>query len=593
MAFVYGRAGRLTVKNGGFRPGQAPPARPILKLLAGIPSALQFVFDNDCSHIGELGFTAAVHASVVCAMAFGKEEGEDSGDFHFTQTMIDGALVNMKNIFSGSMADFTPVLPTFFLRPVLMLCISDSNKTMLVQSSGLLVQLLLDTLFQGDDHPRKALDEPYRACIQLDGAECFLQLALFGPGRELLERHPAAVDAIRALSGTALTAEAKQKASSALLAIEGRPEAGPANADHGKPKPAGGHLMMSYCWNVQPTIKRVVASLKRRGYAVWFDLEQMRGSTMDAMADAVDNAECMLICVSEAYKESGNCRLEASYAHQVSVDMIPLMMQEGYTPKAWLGLIMGTRLWYPFFESSVDTDTKFERQMDALTREIVDRGKPKAATAANVAPPPASPSLDLAMPARAALESPAAAVTSSFDSDFTPSLQNLMMTTTPTQHGGGGGGGGGLGPSSLGELAAFVGSIRAHDDKLRQEARAERAALEVAVAELRTEAVSTDQLATLQARVEGLHGAALLSDDELSTLEDLILDASDLRQSMAPEIITPQMVNAVGGGRAPVFAAVQRVHRLVLASQTFRSDAGFARQLRRRWLGSGEGGGGV
>ena len=127
---------------------------------------------------------------------------------------------------------------------------------------------------------------------------------------------------------------------------------------------------------------------------------------------------------------------------------------------------------------------------------------------------------------------------------------------------------------------------------MRQKARAERAALEAAVAELRTAAVSIDQLATLQARVEGLHGAALLSDDELGALEDLIMDASDLRQSMAPEIITPQMVNAVGGGRAPVFAAVQRVHRLVPALQTFTSNAGFTRQLRRRWLGNGDGGGG-
>ena len=26
--------------------------------------------------------------------------------------------------------------------------------------------------------------------------------------------------------------------------------------------------------------------------------------------------------------------------------MIPLMMQKDYSPKGWLGLILGTRLWY-------------------------------------------------------------------------------------------------------------------------------------------------------------------------------------------------------------------------------------------------------
>ena len=42
----------------------------------------------------------------------------------------------------------------------------------------------------------------------------------------------------------------------------------------------------------------------------------MKGSTIDAMSDAVDNAEVMLFCVSLAYKESANCRLEANYGMQ-------------------------------------------------------------------------------------------------------------------------------------------------------------------------------------------------------------------------------------------------------------------------------------
>ena len=36
---------------------------------------------------------------------------------------------------------------------------------------------------------------------------------------------------------------------------------------------------------------------------------------------------------------------EANYAHQQELDMIPLMVQNDYSPKGWLGLILGTRLW--------------------------------------------------------------------------------------------------------------------------------------------------------------------------------------------------------------------------------------------------------
>jgi hypothetical protein len=40
-------------------------------------------------------------------------------------------------------------------------------------------------------------------------------------------------------------------------------------------------------------------------------VEEMKGSTVDAMSLAMEDAEVVLIGVSRAYKESTNCRLEA------------------------------------------------------------------------------------------------------------------------------------------------------------------------------------------------------------------------------------------------------------------------------------------
>lgn len=44
-----------------------------------------------------------------------------------------------------------------------------------------------------------------------------------------------------------------------------------------------------------------------------FFIEQMKGDTVDSMAMAVEGAELMLIGVSQKYKESANCRMEAQY----------------------------------------------------------------------------------------------------------------------------------------------------------------------------------------------------------------------------------------------------------------------------------------
>ena len=41
-------------------------------------------------------------------------------------------------------------------------------------------------------------------------------------------------------------------------------------------------------WNVQATIQRLNESLIERGYVTWFDLTNMKGSTMDAMSDAIE-----------------------------------------------------------------------------------------------------------------------------------------------------------------------------------------------------------------------------------------------------------------------------------------------------------------
>ena len=109
---------------------------------------------------------------------------------------------------------------------------------MLVRCDAL-IPTLLDALFLDPEHPRKDMDEALRAGIQRDGAECFLQLALFEPGKELLEQNPEALDALRLLTDEGLTKEAREFASGALVAVEGlAPPPAPTPGDQK-------HIMMS------------------------------------------------------------------------------------------------------------------------------------------------------------------------------------------------------------------------------------------------------------------------------------------------------------------------------------------------------------
>ena len=66
-----------------------------------------------------------------------------------------------------------------------------------------------------------------------------------------------------------------------------------------------------YQWDVQGTVLRVAASMRQRGFGVWVDTEMMSGSTLDAMAAAVENAYCVLICITERYKVRARSQMRA------------------------------------------------------------------------------------------------------------------------------------------------------------------------------------------------------------------------------------------------------------------------------------------
>ena len=231
----------------------------------------------------------------------------------------------------------------FLQRAVVNLCVSDANKDLILVNESLLA-LLAEALLLDPTHVRQDQRPAVKAAIQADAVEAILQLACYEPGRALLAtRQDTIMAALRALishehggSGCALSTEAECSASGALLALEGHPLTGPTvRQEHAREETLSGgdiddgaslHVMMSYQWNVQNTIKLIVECLRKRQYRIWIDIEKMKGSTIDAMSAAIDSAAALLYGVSLAYKESANCRLEANYAYRQSVYMIPLMM---------------------------------------------------------------------------------------------------------------------------------------------------------------------------------------------------------------------------------------------------------------------------
>ena len=125
------------------------------------------------------------------------------------------------------------------------------------------------------------------------------------------------------------------------------------------------HVMISYNTASRDLCLKIKADIEAAGHKVWIDVNDIHGSSLNSMAEAVENSYCVLICVTEKYRQSINCQAEAQYAFRINKPIVPLIMQSGYEKvKGWLGLILGDKIFINF------TRYKYEECLKRLKAEL-------------------------------------------------------------------------------------------------------------------------------------------------------------------------------------------------------------------------------
>lgn len=115
------------------------------------------------------------------------------------------------------------------------------------------------------------------------------------------------------------------------------------------------HIMLSYQWDIQDTVKDVCEEMKSHGVNVWMDIDGgMSGNINEAMAEGVEGAGVVCPFMTERYQASKNCSLELNYANDCQKTIVPCMAQartdDGncFRAKGWLGIITAGKLWIDF-----------------------------------------------------------------------------------------------------------------------------------------------------------------------------------------------------------------------------------------------------
>ena len=257
---------------------------------------------------------------------------------------------------------------------------------------------------------------------------------------------------------------------------------------------------------------------------------------------------------------------------------------------------------YKMWDAETDDDAAFEKRMDGLCREIGTRAQqalpeavppeavpattpmraaPPAATASSAKPavapapilapvPAPSPAPQLMAPERSFTRTSQPA---------TPQTQQVLVSNPGVDARG-----------SFSEMVCFMREEREHTEarlaaqeaklevqrheteKLRQEMFESQ--LQAAQAAMPHEVISTEQVDALMARLEVLHSAKLLSDDELFALEDMITDFAEARAALGAVTMEVVHTNHAAG----------KVHKLLSVSEAVPRDTMLARQLRRKFV---------
>ncbi|CAF0872252.1 unnamed protein product [Rotaria sordida] len=123
-------------------------------------------------------------------------------------------------------------------------------------------------------------------------------------------------------------------------------------------------IMISYSHSDRQLCYQIHERLVQDGFSVWIDRDNMHGATMIAMAEAIENSEFVLICMSDTYKQSVYCQSEAHYAFERRCHLIPLIMKPCYKPDGWLGIMVSGKIYVDFVK------LEFSLAYEKLKKEI-------------------------------------------------------------------------------------------------------------------------------------------------------------------------------------------------------------------------------
>lgn len=114
-------------------------------------------------------------------------------------------------------------------------------------------------------------------------------------------------------------------------------------------------IMLSYNHkSAGSLVLKVNEKLQTCGYKTWIDVDNMEGSILSAMANAIEQSDVILVFITDEYCKSENCVKECEYASHRGKRIIPIRVNSSYNPTGAVGIIVSPLLYVDFSKNSFD-----------------------------------------------------------------------------------------------------------------------------------------------------------------------------------------------------------------------------------------------
>lgn len=128
-------------------------------------------------------------------------------------------------------------------------------------------------------------------------------------------------------------------------------------------------VMISYALKDKAICQRLASYLMNEGFQVRFDADPPESNFYRSMSTAIDDRDCVVLCLSNYYAENYQCQREARYASDMHKKILMVKVNSKYQLKGWLSFIKPGKIQFELSKAR----SKFITVCGQIAQELVSK----------------------------------------------------------------------------------------------------------------------------------------------------------------------------------------------------------------------------